>query len=177
MSESGEHKRIQDEHDLCRRNPQNYLDIINRRIEANPADPQGYFDRHYGWMRMHEPHKALADLSKVIELQPDQIAFLVRGRVNRHLGDYENALADFSRGEAMEPEQWRNDAMGLLYQADCYARLGNEPDALACCARLPDNFWTPGPRGAPAGGKTEIANELRRIAAAARINSDGHTRN
>jgi hypothetical protein len=46
--------------------------------------------------------------------------------------------------------------------------LRDEASALDCCARLPDNFWTPGLDGAPAGGKAEIADELRRIAADAR---------
>jgi hypothetical protein len=60
------------------------------------------------------------------------------------------------------------DALGLLYKADSYARLGDEASALACCARLPDDFWTPGPNDAPPGYKTEIADELRRLAAEAR---------
>jgi len=49
-------------------------------------------------------------------------------------------------------------------------RLGGFDDpvtALDCCARLPEDFWTPGLDGAPAGNKAEIAAELRRIAAAA----------
>src|SRR5579883_1938939 len=57
---------------------------------------------------------------------------------------------------------------GLLYRADCHARLGDEAAALAYCARLPDDFWTPGVYDAPAGSKAEIADELRRIAAKAR---------
>jgi hypothetical protein len=53
---------------------------------------------------------------------------------------------------------------GLLFQADAHARLGNEAAALAYCARLPDDFWTPGIEGAPGGKKAQIAEELRRIA-------------
>lgn len=57
---------------------------------------------------------------------------------------------------------------GLFYQADTHARLGNESNALAYCARLPDDFWTPGVYDAPGGTKAEVADKLRRIAADAR---------
>jgi len=49
-----------------------------------------------------------------------------------------------------------------------HARLGDEASALACCARLPDDFWTPGLQGTPAGDKARIADELVRITAGAR---------
>jgi tetratricopeptide (TPR) repeat protein len=89
--------------------------------------------------------------------------------VYRHLGEYEKALEDFDRGEAINPKRWEEDVVfGLLYQADTHARLGDETAALACCARLPDDFWTPGIEGAPGGSKAEIADKLRHIAAGAR---------
>ena len=118
---------------------------------------------------MGEPRRALEDLNKVIELNPDSVSFLSRGEVYRHLGDYRKALEDFDRGEAMNPKQWEDDIVfGLLYQADCHARLGNEFAALSCCARLPNDFWTPGLNGTPAGNKADIADKLRRLAADAR---------
>jgi tetratricopeptide (TPR) repeat protein len=111
----------------------------------------------------------LEDLNKVIELDPEPVAFRSRGEVYRHLGQYEKALDDFDCGEAMSPKEWEQDiVIGLLYQADCHARLGDEAAALAYCARLPDSFWTPGLAGAPSGNKTDIAEKLRRIAADAR---------
>ena len=87
--------------------------------------------------------------------------------VHRELGEHENALADFHRGEAMSKKEWQDAAVTLLFQADSYAQVGDEANALDCCARLPDKFWTPGYEGAPGGGKAEIAKELRRIAAEA----------
>jgi tetratricopeptide (TPR) repeat protein len=96
--------------------------------------------------------------------------------VHRHLGEYENALTDFARAEAIDPEGWIKDIVfGLYYQADTYARLGNEGAAIACCTRLPEDFWTPGVFGAPKGRKAEIAEALRRIAADAR-RGDGEMR-
>ncbi len=155
-------------HELVRSDPDRYLQIVNGWIAENPANSHAYFDRHFAWMKMGEPGRAIDDLNRVIELNPDQIALLSRGEVYRRLGQYSRALEDFARAEAMDPAQWQDDAFGLLYQADCHARLGDEASALACCVRLHDDFWTPGMNNTPSGGKTEIADRLRRIAADAR---------
>jgi len=121
-------------------------------------------------MHIGEPTRALEDLNKAIELErgTEPISFLSRGQVYRHLGEYENAIKDYNRAEALNPAQWQEDALGPFFQADAHARLGDEASALACCARLPDEFWTPGLAGAPGGNKAEIADKLRSIAAKAR---------
>jgi tetratricopeptide (TPR) repeat protein len=155
-------------HDLRRSNLQRYMEIVNEWLRQNPRNPRAYFRRHYAWDDMGEPRRALDDLTKAIQLAPNQAVFCARGRIYRQLGEHENALADFCRGEAMNPKEWEDQAVTLFYQADSYAQVGDEAGALACCARLPKDFWTPGFDGAPGGGKTEIAAELRRIAADAR---------
>jgi tetratricopeptide (TPR) repeat protein len=158
-------------HQILRTDPQRYLRIVNRWIVQNPNDAGAYFSRHSAWMKIGEPRRALDDLNKTIELdrQPDAMSFMARGEVYRHLGEHEKALADLNRAEAIDPREWQEDTVfGLLYQADSHARLGNEAAALNCCARLPDDFWTPGINGAPGGDKTEVAEKLRSIAAAAR---------
>jgi tetratricopeptide (TPR) repeat protein len=152
-------------HKILRSDPQRYLRIVNEWIQDNPENSHAYFDRHFAWMKIGEPLRALGDLNTVIGLKPDMISFLSRGEIHRHLGEYAKALEDFDRGEAIDPIEWQGTAFGPLYQADVHARLGNEAAALACCARLPDDFWTPGIHGAPGGGKAEIADALRRIAA------------
>jgi hypothetical protein len=60
-----------------------------------------------------------------------------------------------------------------LYQADCHSRLGNKPAALAACARLADDHWTPGLVGAPAGSKAEVIAEVQRRLADGRVQSGG----
>jgi tetratricopeptide (TPR) repeat protein len=152
-------------HKLRRADPQRFLEIVDEWLRDNPRNSRAYFRRHFAWADMGDPQRALADLDKVIELSPTQAAFCARGTVHRDLGAYENALADFRRGEAMNPKEWEDAAITLLYEADTHARLGDEAAALSCCARLPDDFWTPGLNGAPGGGKAEIADMLRRIAA------------
>jgi tetratricopeptide (TPR) repeat protein len=153
---------------LLRSDPQRYLQIVNEWLHENPHNHHAYFDRHFAWMDLGEPRRALEDMNKVVALKPDPITFLSRGAVYRHIGEYENALEDFAKSEAIVPDEWEDLGFGLLYQADCHARLGDEAKALACCARLPDDFWTPGMDGAPAGDKADIADALRRTAADAR---------
>jgi tetratricopeptide (TPR) repeat protein len=155
-------------HKMLRSDPQQYLRIVNEWIRENPNNRHAYFSRHFAWMKIGEPQRALEDIEKVIALKPTVVSFLSRAHVYRHLGEYEKAIADFNRGEAIDPKEWQDSAFGPFFQADTHARLGNEEAALACCALLPDDFWTPGFEGAPGGGKAEIADELRRRAARAR---------
>jgi tetratricopeptide (TPR) repeat protein len=152
-------------HKIRRADPQRYLNIVNRWIAENPKNTDAYFSRHFAWMDIGEPLRALDDLNRVIELEPDRMSLLSRGNVFRHLGEYRKALEDYNRGEALDPAAWQADVLGLLYQADTHARIGDDAAALACCARLPDDFWTPGLDSAPRGDKTQIAEQLRRLAA------------
>jgi tetratricopeptide (TPR) repeat protein len=154
-------------HQLRRAQPQRFLEIVNEWLRQNPRNADAYFSRHFVWTDLGESRRALDDLNQVIDLAPTQGAFCARGIVHRQLGEHEAALADFQRGEAIDPQEWKDAWITLLYEADSHARLGNEARALDCCARLPDNFWTPGLDGAPAGTKAEVAEELRRIAAEA----------
>jgi tetratricopeptide (TPR) repeat protein len=151
-----------------RADPHRFLEIVSDWLRENPRNFRAYFSRHFVLREIGEPRRALDDLDKVLELNPTQAAFCARGMVHRELGEHENALADFHRGETMNKKEWQDAAVTLLFQADSYARLGDEANALDCCSRLPDGFWTPGFEGAPGGGKAEIAEELRRIAAEAR---------
>ena len=155
-------------HKILRSDPQRYLRIVDEWIQDNPDNSNAFYDRHQAWMRIGKPQRALEDLNKAIDLRADQTAFVARGCVYRHLGEYEKALDDYRRGEAMDPAQWEEDAFGLLFQADAHARLGDEEKALVCCARLPGDFWTPGLKDAPGGDKVAVAEKLKLIAAEAR---------
>ena len=155
-------------HDIRRTDPQRYLKIVDGWLQENPNNHLAYLDRHFAWMNLGEPHRALDDMNKAVELNPDADAFFLRGEVFRHLGEYETALDDFDRSERMMLGEWEDLGFGLLFQADCHARLGDEDKALACCERLPDDFWTPGIFDAPAGDKKAVAPQLRLIAAEAR---------
>jgi tetratricopeptide (TPR) repeat protein len=151
-----------------RSDPRHYLQIVNKWIADNPANSHAYFSRHFAWLELGEPQRAIADLNLAIQLDPKPGRFWARGDVYRCVAEYEKALDDLDRAEAFDPAQWAEAAFGLVSQADCHARLGNEAAALACCERLPDDFWTGSIEGAPGGSKAEIAQQLRQIAADAR---------
>lgn len=152
-------------HDIRRGDPERFLEIVNEWLRENPQNARAYFRRHFVWSDLGEQRRALDDLNKVVEFGPTQAAFCARGMIHRQLGEHMNALADFHRGETMDPKQWQDAAVTLLFQADSHARVGDKANALDCCARLPEDFWTPGFDGAPGGDKNEIAEQLRRIAA------------
>jgi tetratricopeptide (TPR) repeat protein len=154
-------------HDIRRTDPRRYLKIVDGWLNENPNNRHAYCGRHFAWMDFGEPRRALEDMNKVVELNPDADAFFLRGEVFRHLGEYEKALDDFDRSERMMPD-WEDFGFGLLFQADCHARLGDEGKALSCCERLPNDFWTPGIFDAPGGDKTAVEPQLRLIAAEAR---------
>jgi tetratricopeptide (TPR) repeat protein len=155
-------------HDIRRSDPQRYLEIAEGWLRENPNSKDAYFGRHFAWMRLGEPRRALDDMNKVLELHPHPLAYISRAEVYKRLGEYRKALDDFARSEALIPEEWEDLAFGLLSQADCHARLGDEEKALACCARLPKDFWTPGLYGTPAGDQVAVAEKLKLIAAEAR---------
>ncbi len=106
-------------HKILHADPQRYLAIVNNWITENPTNSHAYFERHLGWMKIGEPRRAIEDLNKALELDQEPVAFCSRGEVYRHLGEYEKALEDFHRGEAIDPAEWKDAAFGLLYQADC----------------------------------------------------------
>ena len=149
-------------HKLRRSDPQGYHHVVSEWIRQNPKNSHAYFERHFVWMDLGEPHRALDDLNKVIELAPEPVGFISRGEVYRFLGEYEKAIEDYNRAEAINPAEWRENPFILLYQADAHARLGNEAAALACCARLPDDFWTPGMNNTPSGGKAHCRKAAER---------------
>ncbi|HEY2708354.1 MAG TPA: hypothetical protein VGI95_09895 [Caulobacteraceae bacterium] len=149
-------------HGVLRSDSQKYLQIVSEWVESDPDDGSAYYDRHLAWMRLGVPERALEDLDQAINLDGSAMDYLARGGVNRCLGRYTDALADYSRGEGIDPKQWDADAILLLFQADTYARTGDEAMAIVYCNRLPDDIWTPGMNGLPPGGKSDIRDELSR---------------
>lgn len=167
MSEPATAAGVHEFHRLAQTDPQQALATASRWIAENPSSATAYFSRHQVWLRLGEPQRAISDLNTSIELDPTPTDYRARGDIYRHIGEYKRAIEDYQRGESIAPDEWQADVLPMLYQADTYARLGDERMALAYCARLPNDIWTPGHNDLPSGSKTEIAAELRRRAAAA----------
>lgn len=173
MKEPTTAEEVKELHMILRKDPQKYLQIVNEWLSINPENAHALFDRHLVWMRIDEPRNALADMNAAIAIDSNPMWYFARAEVFKHIGAYEKALDDFATSEALMSDEWDEMGFGLLQQADCYARLGDEDNALRCCARLGDDFWTPGLNDAPAGDKIGIAARLRLIADEARRSRGG----
>jgi tetratricopeptide (TPR) repeat protein len=149
------------------KDPQGYLEYAHALVARNPADADAYIERSWAWDTIGHKDMALEDMDRAVALDPRMGTHELRAYVLRDLGRYREALDDLNRAEACDPQLWAT-GYGLLFRADCHARLGDEAAALADCARLRDDHWTPGMMGAPKGTKAKVAEELRRRAAAAR---------
>ena len=149
------------EHQLLATDPARYVAMKSEEIARNPSDPRAFFSRHQGWLKMGHLDRALADINASIALEAKPIDYLCRGQILCRLGRYRTALEDFDRAEALDPAGWP-DLWGPLHQADCRSRLGNAAEALAACAKLKEDHWTPGLDGTPAGSKQDVIAEVRR---------------
>lgn len=152
---------------LLRTDPYRFLQLVEEYVRQYPADPDGYHSRADAWARLGHLDRAVEDLTASLDLEPQPVVFESRGEILRRLGRYQDAIEDFNRSEAMAPDQW-GETFAPLYRADCYACLGNETAALADCAGLADNHWTPGIHDTPAGNKEAVITEIKRRARAAR---------
>lgn len=167
MDDELSQEEIDRQFQLWRTDPQKFWEVTNRRVEEHPDSPSAYFGRHQAWARLGRLDLALADLDKSLSLEDHSVTHDARGKTLRGLGRYREAIDAYNRSEQLDPIEWRG-GFGPLFRADCHARLGNEAAALADCATLPDDHWTPGMFSLPAGNKQEVAAELRRRAATAR---------
>lgn len=137
---------------------------MDDRIRSHPNDPSLYFSRHQAWDRLGRLDLALADVDTALRLDDKPVRRLVCGEILFRLGRYREALDNFRRGEALDPQLWR-EMSGPLYEAECHLYLGDGAAALAACARLPDTHWSPGLWGTARGNKDEITADItRRIA-------------
>ena len=158
------------EFDILWNEPEKYIELITDRIRQNPSEAPQYSSRARAWERLGNLDKALEDFGRSIALKDNVGPRLSRGSILMRMGHHQEALEDFNRAEALDPDKWV-DQWGPLHRADCHAKLGNEAAALADCARLPDEFWSPGIYGEPRGNKGEIIAEVRRRARAAKRSS------
>ena len=161
--------------EMLKNDPRKFVNLMTRRIQDNPKDCGSYFSRHHGWlslgrkaMALDDPdaamamkYKALDDLNPAMSLKTTAVQYLARGNILASLGRHQDAVDDFAKGQAMNPENW-DHMWGPLYQASSHAYLGHEQEALAACDRLFEDHWTPGSYGAPRGDKQDVIAEIRR---------------
>jgi tetratricopeptide (TPR) repeat protein len=167
------HNDLTRQYDLLRSDPEKFLEIAQQFVAQNPDDPTGYFTRHRAWTHLGQMELALADLDRSLALEKHYTTYEARGNLLRRMGRYLEAVADFNTSETLDRETWLG-GFGPLFRAECHARLGNLDAALADCATLPDDHWTPGIHEAPAGNKRDVTTRIRWLAAAALQASQKH---
>jgi tetratricopeptide (TPR) repeat protein len=153
--------------DFLRSDPYQIISLANEAIKRNADDSIAYFDRHFGWKMLGRLDLALADLDRSLALENHPSSSLLRANLLRDMGRHAEAIDQLKALEAEGPASWPG-GLGHLFRADSHARLGDLEAALADCAKLPDDHWTPGLLGAPSGRKGEVTEQIRQIAMAAR---------
>jgi len=153
---------------LLTSDPRKYLELCHEVVKQNPQDRNAFFVRHQAWSTLGRNDLALADIDKAIALsEPDFFLHHSRGLVLRDLNRHQEAIDEFNRSRAMDPESWVY-IFGPLHRAHSHALLGHLEEALADSADLLDDHWTPRLHGAPGGTKREVTEKLRQLAIAAR---------
>jgi tetratricopeptide (TPR) repeat protein len=160
-------KELDEAFEHLRKNPSRSLEICQRYVSAHPSDANGYYSRFNAWDALGERDKALADINRVLELDPNMGGYASRGKFFRRTGQYRRGLEDLSRARELDEDTWKT-SLYPLERADCYARLGHLDEAVADCSYIPDDWWMPSIDGLPGGNKQEIINEIKRRALEAR---------
>jgi hypothetical protein len=154
--------------DLLRSDPQRYLELAHEIVRQNPTDHLAYFIRHQAFSKLGHHGLALADVDKAIALSESNILLHnLRGLVLRDLNRHQEAVEEFSRARELDPESWVY-IHAPLFRAHSHALLGNLEEALADCASLHEDHWTPGLFGTPPGTKQQVTEQIRRLADEAR---------
>ena len=154
--------------DLCRANRfRDALAICQREITADPSEPAGYRHAAYVLQQMDRHADARKFRDKAVELSPNAMSYYSRADLLYEMGEYAEAIPDFTRSADLDHEQ-AIGAVNFLYRADCHRRLGNFAAAIADCARVPDDYDFPGFLGYPNGNKHHLLAEIARDRSAER---------
>lgn len=159
-------KELDDAFNYRRHDPQKALEINNSYLRDHPDDPNGLFSRFQTLADLGAHDRALADINRVIEIDPNAGGYSARGQFFHEIGDYERAIEDLTLSKKLDDYGWMT-SLDPHYRADCFAKLGRLDEALADCAFIPDDHRMPAVFGLPGGNKDEFIAEIKRRALAA----------
>lgn len=100
-------KELDDAFNTRLRDPQKALEINNAYLRDHPDDPDGLFSRFQTFSDLGEYDKALADINRVLEIDPNSGGYSARGQMFHEIGNYERAIEDFTRARELDEEDWK----------------------------------------------------------------------
>ncbi len=105
----------------------NTITLWSHEISIYPDSVAGaYYNRGIGYLEAGETRKAITDLSKAIELNPNYVSsYNNRGVAYASIGNYEMGIKDFKRALALDPD----DIDALRNIALSYLDTGNRAEA------------------------------------------------
>ncbi len=105
--------------------PEKALVDITRLVELRPSEPEGYLVRGQTYLDLGRYQAALADYTKLTQLEHTSLAYVRRGICYLKLKQPQNAIADFSKGIAIDqsPECF-------LQRGIAYASIGEHRKAV-----------------------------------------------
>lgn len=140
------------------------LALCGRFIAEHPDHPHGYHMRALARVLLGERRLALPDRDRVVALRPREPgAFMARAEDHLRLGDFAAAAADLDRAETLDDGHYW--PMIPLLRGHCRARLGRFDEALADCARVPEDYLLPGFGAAAPGSARQLRAEIATLRA------------
>ena len=100
---------------------------FDQAIQAEPNNPDSYFNRGHAYYRIGQHQLAIEDFSRAIELDPNNArVYNSRGSSYQHLGQLELAVDDYSQAIKLDP----NYGSAYYNRGNLWGRKGDR--ALAC---------------------------------------------
>lgn len=90
------------------------LEILNRQIEANPANAQAYSNRGYTLALLGRKEEARADLKKALSLKDDAPMHNGAGWAYFNMGDYADALREIETAAKLSDHKAHYDYYSLV---------------------------------------------------------------
>ena len=72
-----------------------------------------YFERGFKKIQLSDDKGALEDLTKGIEIDPNEFGYYLRGLVKDGLGDYYGAIADYTKAIELNSNFSKADSIGV----------------------------------------------------------------
>jgi tetratricopeptide (TPR) repeat protein len=99
----------------------------NMCVKMTPNEAMGHLLKYRVFIEIEDYEQALMSAQRALHLEANSPAYIARGQAYYYMGDYERAVADFTRAIALD----RNNKIAYTSRAKAYQKLGREEEANA----------------------------------------------